>query len=218
VIEDAACSLGARYRETYVGNLADISVFSLHPRKFITTGEGGVVATNNRGWAEWMLSYKHFGMGTHDSRVATQFERIGTNYKLSDIQAAAGLVQMNHIDELLTRRRKLAGNYIKLLEKYPHIEIPDTTTHGEHSYQSFCVFLENRNAVMESLREQGIEVQIGTYALHMQKAFEHNPDCRVGPMEGSKYAFDHCLALPLYHELSFEDQAYIVSKIEAAAS
>ena len=71
VIEDAAYSIGAKFRSTNVGNLADISVFSLHPRKFITTGEGGVITTNNSQWADWMLSYKHFGMGVHSSRLTT---------------------------------------------------------------------------------------------------------------------------------------------------
>ena len=101
VIEDAACSIGAEYKEVKVGNQADISVFSLHPRKFITTGEGGLITTNNPEWADRMVSYKHFGMGVHQSRLSTDFVRIGTNYKLSNILAALGLGQMAKIDELL---------------------------------------------------------------------------------------------------------------------
>ena len=104
LLEDAACSIGARYEGKFVGNLADISVFSFHPRKFITTGEGGMVTTNNPQWAEWMESYKHFGMMPAGSRRETNFEQIGTNYKLSDVQAAIGWVQMQNIDRLLFAR------------------------------------------------------------------------------------------------------------------
>ena len=97
LVEDAACSIGARYNGMAVGNLADISVFSLHPRKFITTGEGGIITTNRDDWARWIESYKHFGMSGSSSRTSTQFIRIGTNYKLSNIQAAVGLIQMRDI-------------------------------------------------------------------------------------------------------------------------
>ncbi len=91
IIEDAACSLGTEYKDMKVGTQADISVFSLHPRKFITTGEGRLITTNNEAWAEWMRSYKHFGMGSGDTRSLVRFERIGSNHKLSDVLTAIGL-------------------------------------------------------------------------------------------------------------------------------
>jgi dTDP-4-amino-4,6-dideoxygalactose transaminase len=214
VIEDAACSLGAKYRETCVGNLADISVFSLHPRKFITTGEGGVVTTSNHEWADWVRSYKHFGMGVHDSRLTTSFERIGTNYKLSNILAAVGLVQMRHIDELLTKRRELSLRYYRLLEGKRGILFPKTTFNGTHSWQSCCIFVENRNWVMEKLARRNIETQIGTYSLHMHKAFDQSQVCQIaGDMHGSRYAFERCLTLPLYHEMTEAEQDYVVREL-----
>jgi perosamine synthetase len=214
IIEDAACSIGAEYHNTRTGGLADISVFSLHPRKFITTGEGGMITTENPLWNDLMCSYKHFGIVNNDSRLTASFDRIGTNCKLSDILAAVGLVQMFHIDELLSQRRFLAQHYIELLRDHQQVKIPSVTIAGKHSYQSFCIFINNRNEVMEALREQGIEVQIGTYSLHMQKAFAENPQCRImGDMEGSRYAFEQCLTLPLYHELTSDDQEYIVEKL-----
>jgi dTDP-4-amino-4,6-dideoxygalactose transaminase len=211
ILEDAACSIGAKYRRSKVGNLADISVFSFHPRKFITTGEGGMITTNNSDWAEWMLSYKHFGMGVQGSRSTTSFDRIGSNYKMSDILGAVGLVQMRHIDELLEKRLELSQNYIDLLSERKGIKIPETTEKGKHSRQSFCIYVENRDEVMNQMRGRGIEVQIGTFALHMQPAFASSDYCRIhGEMSGSRYAFDHCLTLPLYHELTAEDQTYVV--------
>ncbi|UCF73904.1 MAG: DegT/DnrJ/EryC1/StrS family aminotransferase [Deltaproteobacteria bacterium] len=214
ILEDAACSLGARYNRVCVGNLADISVFSLHPRKFITTGEGGVITTNNAHWAEWMDSYKHFGMGNHDSRVGSQFERIGTNYKLSNIQAAVGLVQMRYVEKLLARRAEIAERYYGLLKNVPGVSFLRVTSKGSHSWQSCCIFIENRNQTITKLKEKGIEVQIGTYALHMHPAFAPSDYCQIrGDMSGSRYAFEHCLALPLYHDLKATDQEYIVERL-----
>ncbi len=214
ILEDAACSIGAEFGGTKVGNLADISVFSLHPRKFITTGEGGIVTTNNEKWARWMDSYKHFGMDDNQSRVGTQFERIGTNYKLSNIQAAVGLVQMKYIRELLNRRQSIAKNYLNLLKDNNEVGFQRVNRFSIHSYQSFCIFVKDRDIVMSEMREQGVEVQIGTYSLHMHKAFNKNRNCHIaGNMKGSKYAFEHCLALPLYHDLSTDEQEYIVEKL-----
>lgn len=214
IVEDAACSVGAEYNGTKVGNLADISVFSMHPRKFITTGEGGVISTNNSKWADWMNSYKRFGIGVQTSPKNNSFERIGTNYKLSDLLSAVGLVQMRHIDELLKRRIELADKYIHLLGNTKGVQIPETTNLGRHSRQSLCIYVENRDEVMGRMRKRGIEVQIGTYSLHMHPAFASGRRFRVcGDMPGSKYAFEHCLALPLYHEMTDEDQKTVVNNL-----
>jgi dTDP-4-amino-4,6-dideoxygalactose transaminase len=214
MIEDAACSLGAEYKGIKVGNLSDISVFSHHPRKFITTGEGGTITTNNDGWNEWLESYKHFGMGASPTREGTVFARIGTNYKLSNLLAAVGLAQMNHIDNLLARRIALAENYVTLLHNLPGVEIPQITPKGKHSYQSFCIFVKDRDRVMQAMRAVEIEVQIGTYALHMHPAFAEGAQViHRGPFTGSRYAYDHCLALPLYHELTHEDQGMVIHQL-----
>jgi dTDP-4-amino-4,6-dideoxygalactose transaminase len=214
LIEDAACSIGARYDGKFVGNLADISVFSFHPRKFITTGEGGMVTTNNPRWAEWMESYKHFGMTPSDSRRGTQFEQIGTNYKLSNVQAAIGLVQMQQIDSLCQKRSQLANRYMELLADAPAVSFPKITLKGVHSWQSCCIFVPDRNQIIEKLKGKNIETQIGTYSLHMHKAFSENSNCtKYGEMSGSRYAFEHCLTLPLFHNMKDEEQQYVVSEL-----
>lgn len=130
IIEDAACALGSSYQDKKTGSLADITVFSHHPRKFITTGEGGTVTTGNTEWADWMNSYKHFGMGKSHSRAATEFLRIGTNYKLSNVLAAIGLAQMEQINNLLTERRRLAETYCNLLSGTSRIRLPKVTEGG----------------------------------------------------------------------------------------
>jgi dTDP-4-amino-4,6-dideoxygalactose transaminase len=218
IIEDAACAIGAEYKGVKVGNTADISVFSLHPRKFITTGEGGLITTSNDTWAAWLESYKHFGMSAMNTREGAVFLRIGTNYKLSNILAAVGLVQMRHIDELLNKRRELSGKYKELLKGVDNIQTPQTTAGGKHSYQSFCIFVDNRDGIIKQMREEGIEVQIGTYALHMHPAFAEGPHIiHHGSFDGSHYAFDHCLTLPLYHEMKMEDQDLVINKLSKAA-
>ena len=214
IVEDAACSIGAEYEGRKVGTQADMTVFSLHPRKFITTGEGGVVTTENDAWAEWMESYKHFGMGRSTERESIVFERIGTNYKMSNLNAAVGVVQMRHVDDLLAKRRALAARYVSLLSGQRGIAIPAITPGGVHSYQSFCVQVADRDRILKTLRGNGIEVQIGSYALHRHPAYQTGGliDCR-GPFPGSDEAYDSCLALPLFHELTEAQQDLVVSAL-----
>jgi perosamine synthetase len=210
LIEDAACSIGAMSNGKPVGNLADISVFSLHPRKFITTGEGGIITTDNTKLAEWMNSYKHFGMDTDTTRVSTDFIRIGTNSKMSNLQAAVGLVQMKHIEELLEKRRMLAQNYFSLLLSCNMIAFPEILKDGAHSFQSFCLFVDNRNQIIKKMRGYGIETQIGTYSLHMHSAFNDNKKCFIkNRLKESEYAFNHCLTLPMYHDMSQKEQEFV---------
>ena len=219
IIEDSACSLGARWKGRAVGGLADISVFSMHPRKFITTGEGGMITTNNRLLAEWMNSYKHFGMETLDAdRNKTHFARIGTNYKLSDVLSAIGLAQMQDIDLLLTERRAQAELYNRLLASDDRMRLPETTPEGEHSWQTYCVFVDNRDRIMQGLRAMGIEVQIGTYAIHMHPAFAEYRRVNASremQLTGSVEVFRKALALPLYHGLTESEQNYVVEKLRA---
>jgi dTDP-4-amino-4,6-dideoxygalactose transaminase len=229
IVEDAACSIGAEFNGVKVGNQADITVFSLHPRKFITTGEGGVVCTNDDSLGEWMNSYKHFGMNMNNTaREGVQFDIIGTNYKLTNIQAAIGLGQLKHIDKLLTKRIKLANNYKKLFSGIKGVQLNPLLEEGRccrscscdkpscvHSYQTFAVFVENRDLIMKELRANGIEVQIGTYSLHMHRAFQNNPLVEIkGEMNNSKWCYDHALALPLFDDLTFEQQEIIVNELK----
>lgn len=216
IIEDAACSVGSEFNNKKVGTFADISVFSLHPRKFITTGEGGMITTENQKWAEWMNSYKHFGMCANNaSREGVQFDLAGTNYKLSNILSAIGLGQMECIEALINRRRVLAANYDNLLKQISGVSIPGIIQGGLHSYQSYCIFTPSRDKILSTMRSEGTEVQIGTYALHLHKAFQNKEKFTIkGEMPGSITVFLNCLTLPLFHELSLDEQEYIVNRIK----
>jgi perosamine synthetase len=215
IVEDAACSIGAEFKGQKVGTFADITVFSLHPRKFITTGEGGMITTENKKWADWMNSYKHFGMRKNDaSREGICFGITGTNYKLTNIQSALGLGQMKYIDQLLERRRTLAARYNTLFEKVNGIRLPSVVKEGQHSFQSYSVLTSSRDKIMNALRPQGVEVQIGTYSLHMHPAFQNGRHFTIhGSMTGSIASFNQCLTLPLYHDMTEEEQDYVVRKV-----
>lgn len=214
VIEDAACSIGSAYRGRKTGAWADISAFSFYPRKFIATGEGGLVTTDNPVWAEWMDSFKHFGMQAQTTREDTVFGMVGTNYKLSNILGAVGRAQMRVIDMLLARRREQAARYVELLAGDQRVGVPRVVDGGDPSYQSFCVFVPERDRVMRAMRAAGIEVQIGSYALHRHPAFQSGPLCRhAGGLDNSRWVFEHALALPLYHELTPEQQMQVVEQL-----
>ena len=209
ILEDAACSIGASFQGKKVGDgsLADISVFSFHPRKFITTGEGGMATTNDDALAEFMRSYKNFGMGFNKDRNARDFVRVGTNYKLSNVLAAIGLSQMKKIDDLLLQRKNVAERYKSLLAGESVVQLTHVVSEGEHSWQSFVILVPHRDQVLARMREKGIEVQIGTFALHLQPAYSH---MQQGSLEHSRFWRESSLALPLYGSLSLEDQEFIV--------
>ncbi len=215
IIEDAACSLGAEWGGAMAGKQADISVFSFHPRKFITTGEGGMLTTDNDEWADWINSYKHFGIGTSGTRESIVFEITGTNYKLSNVLAAIGLGQMRKINMLLERRRDLAAKYKELIGNNPGIKLPAITIKGLHSFQTYSVFVENRDYILRKMRAAEIEVQIGTYSLHMHPAFQNNPLVRLsGNYDNSRWVYKHCLALPLFNDLTKEQQEEVVRELK----
>lgn len=217
IVEDAACAIGSGFNGVKTGNLADITVFSLHPRKFITTGEGGIVTTNNPAWAEWMDAYKHFGIVGKDAAGKPCFRQVGTNYKLSDIQAAVGVVQMQHIDELLRHRQELAQHYVNLLSDDAAIDLPAITPGGEASWQSFCVKIAGRDAILNTVRAHGIEVQFGAFALHLQPAFQPGAHCRWAmSLAGSKQAFEQALVLPLHHAMTPSLQAEVALTVRSA--
>ena len=215
IIEDAACALGSEYRGEKTGALADISVFSLHPRKFITSGEGGLLTTADDDIASWIRSYKHFGASRAPERNTVEFALTGTNDKMSDILGAVALEQMKMAEVLLERRRALAQRYLNMLSGLPGVEIPRTTDGGRHSYQTMSVLVDRRDEIMIRMRAAGIEAQIGTYALHHHPAFQTAAYRIPETPHNSDVAFTRCLALPLYHEMTEQDQDDVVRSLES---
>ncbi len=213
IVEDAACSAGARRGERRTGSMADFTCFSFHPRKVITTGEGGMVTTSSDEFAEMARSIKKFGM-TPGAGGVSSFARPGTNYKLSDVLGAIGVVQLGKIDEIISRRIELASSYDRLLGDSPGTVRPRADKDVRHVYQTYAVRITTegaRDKLIRDLSERNIESQIGTYSLHVQPSFSEVR--RIGGLETSEMLFKNLLALPLSHYMTPEDQELVVSTL-----
>ncbi len=201
LIEDAACSLGSELDGCKVGSLADLTCFSLHPRKVITTGEGGMITTDNLILYNKMHSFKHFGM--EEGRFVT----LGSNYKFSNILGAIGLEQLKKLEKIVTGRIEKAFSYNQLLKEKGYLTIPYVSEGNKHNFQSYTVLLKEngiRDSVISYLHSEGIESQIGTFALHTQPAFANLKN--MGGLTNSSLLFNNLLSLPLHGELTLDDQ------------
>lgn len=177
-----------------------------------------MISTDNADWFEWMQSYKKFGYRIDGKNNTGSFAQRGSNYKLSNVLAAIGLSQLSQIDDIIALRLKLARNYNDLISSCSQLALPKVTSKGKHAYQSFCIFIDNRDEILNILRNEGIEVQIGTYSLHQQPVFQNSEYCRfVGDMKASAYAYEKCLALPLYHDMKQSDQEAVLTALMRAA-
>jgi len=212
-LEDAACSLGAKIGSEFVGKLADYSCFSFHPRKVITTGEGGMITTDDDNIAEKCYSFKHFGM------KGSAFETIGTNYKLSNVLSAIGLVQMKKIEKIISTRIEKAKIYYDLLSKISGIKPAYVGKGTRQTFQSYTCYVEKesyRDKIRKALSENNIQSQIGTYALHLEPAYKQ---CRrIGSLKNSELLFKNTLTLPLHKNLTVEDQERICAIIASTLS
>lgn len=213
VLEDAACSLGSDFQGQKTGTMADMTCFSFHPRKVITTGEGGAVTTDNQEYAEKLRSFKNFGMGKTGDKM--HFIRYGSNYKMSDILAAVGVAQMAKLPKIIQRRIELASSYDKLLSEIDGIRPPERRRDVKHIYQTYAAYVEiegARDKLLQDLKTAGVEAQIGTYALHLEPYYQSLE--RQGGLSNSKLLYENLIALPMCHNMTNEDQEYVVSQIE----
>jgi len=210
IIEDAATNLGTKIGSKYVGTLADATCFSFHPRKIITTGEGGMITTNNKKLNEKFRSFKKFGQ--RDGK----FLDVGTNYKLSDIHSSIGLAQLKKIEKIIKKRRYQAKIYDEIISKINNIVPQESTKNSRHTYQSYvcCISKSNkRDKIQKILAKNNIESQIGTYALHKLPAFQK---CKkVDKLKNSSFLFENSITLPLHHELKMEEQFLICRLIKS---
>jgi dTDP-4-amino-4,6-dideoxygalactose transaminase len=193
LLEDAAGALGAKWRGMPCGGLGAAGCLSFHPRKIVTTGEGGAVTTNDAELAASVRRLRHHGID-----AAGDIGEPSTNYRLADILCAVGIPQLRRLDELHAERARIAESYTERLSDLVDVPAPDEgDTHG---WQAYVIRLERRREAMEALRGEGIEVQIGTYALHHFSAYRDQ-----GPFPGADAAFERALALPLHSRLTESD-------------
>ena len=208
LIEDAAGALGALWRGMPCGGLGVMACLSFHPRKVVTTGEGGAVTTSDLDLADAVRASRHHGIVPHGEFDIAQ---PSTNYRLSDLQCAIGISQVRRLDELLAARRRVANAYTERLADI--VETPAADEGDRHGWQAYVVQLERRDEVLAGLREQGIEAQIGTYALHRLSAYRGQ-----GAFPGADSCHERALALPLHSRLSEADIDRVAETLDKLVS
>jgi perosamine synthetase len=206
ILEDAAGALGARSQGRPCGSLGIMGCLSFHPRKIVTTGEGGAVLSHGERLDAAVRSGRHHGI-----EVAASFDIAtpGTNYRLPDVNCALGIPQVRRLPELLATRRRLAAGYAERLRGL--VGLPDAAEGDEHGWQAYVVRVDRRDEVMARLRAQGIECQVGTYALHRLSAYRDQ-----GGFPGADAAYERALALPLHSRLSDADLDRVAEALHEA--
>jgi perosamine synthetase len=190
LLEDAAGALGARYRGTPCGTLGVAACLSFHPRKIVTTGEGGAVTTDEAELDAAVRRLRHHGWATLGDMPAPGF-----NYRLPDLLCAIGIPQVARLEELLAARSRVAGWYEERLGEL--VQTPGAAEGDRHGWQAYVVQLDRRDEALEGLRAEGIEAQIGTWALHRLEPYR-----RQGSFPGADRAFERALALPFHTRLT----------------
>jgi dTDP-4-amino-4,6-dideoxygalactose transaminase len=219
VIEDAACALGATYKGTPVGGHSDLVTMSFHPRKVITTGEGGMLLTSRPDWAERARQLREHGMSVsaaarhHSTEVLLEeYREVGFNYRMTDVQAAIGLVQLDRLDAIVARRRELALCYRAWLSDVPELVMAADPPYGESNFQSFWVLLPDdfptrRDDLLRRLLAAGISARRGIMAAHLEPAYASRPAVDLPVTERLTR---QSVILPLFHQMTTEDQRHVI--------
>lgn len=205
VIEDAACGLGSEYEDRKVGTFGDIGCFSLHPRKAITTGEGGIVVTNDPKLAEKAALLRNNGAVKKDGHL--DFLLPGLNYRLTEMQAVIGIEQLKMIDDMIGRRVQQAVMYNSMLENIDSITTPVIYRDRKNAYQSYHILIEedSRDQLIDGLAAKSIETNIGAQALNCLTYYRNKYNLTDNSFPNAAYAYKRGLTLPLGQHLTDED-------------
>jgi dTDP-4-amino-4,6-dideoxygalactose transaminase len=194
LLEDAAGALGAERRGRACGGLGVAGCLSFHPRKIVTTGEGGAVTTNDAAIAASVRQLRHHGWAS-----AEEMPVPGLNYRLADVLCAIGIPQLQKLEELLAARERVAAGYAERLRGLP-VVLPEADEGDRHGWQAYVLQVADRDRVLGELRARGIEAQIGTYSLPLLGAYRDQ-----GEFPGARHAFERALALPFHTRLAESD-------------
>ncbi|MFE1337086.1 DegT/DnrJ/EryC1/StrS family aminotransferase [Streptomyces sp. NPDC058733] len=227
LVEDAACAIGSTAGGKPVGQGALIAAWSFHPRKIVTTGEGGMVTTDDAAWAARLRRLREHGMNASaaerhasDKPVLESYLEVGYNYRMTDIQAAVGLVQLGKLDEMISRRRALAAGYDSLLRDVPGLIPVRDPAYGESNFQSYWVLLGpdfpvGRDDLLAALAAAGVSARRGIMAAHLEPAYAGHPHA---PLPVTERISRDSLILPLFHTLTEAQQDRVVAVLREQAA
>lgn len=219
VIEDAAHALGASYKDTMVGNISDMTCFSFHPVKPITTGEGGMVVTNNEELYKRLILFRSHGI-TRDENVMTENQgdwyyqqlELGYNYRITDISCALGNSQMDKIDTFMARRREIAKRYNDAFCGVDGIIIPQQMDDCESGWHLYMIQVENRKEVFDKLRRAGIGVNVHYIPVYKHPYYQKHGYKDYCCPNAEKF-YSRAISLPIFPELTKEQQDYVIDKV-----
>jgi dTDP-4-amino-4,6-dideoxygalactose transaminase len=229
LVEDGACAAGAAYRDVPAGGLGNIGCFSFHPRKSITTGEGGMVTTNDDRLAEVIGMLRNHGASVSEEQrhlgprpyILPEFNMLGYNYRMTDLQGAVGVVQIKKLDAFIDERDRWAKYYGQELAAISWLRTPSHSATYRHGWQSYVTLVDQRKApmarndIMEQLQAHGISTRPGTHAVHMLAYYRDKYKLRPSDYPGAQLANDCSMAIPLHNRMSAEDYQYVVNAIKA---
>lgn len=227
IIEDAACASGAEYRGCSAGGLADAAAFSFHPRKSITTGEGGMVTTNVDLIAETINMLRNHGASVSEEQrhlgpkpyLLSEFNLLGYNYRMTDVQGAIGLVQLSKLELFISERQKWAEYYCNGLANISWLKMPSFPKNGKHAWQAFVTYVEpklapmERNKIMERLQSVGVSTRPGTHAVHMLGYYRKTMKTKPEDCPGARDCDANTMAIPLHNRMTKEDYDFVIKSI-----
>lgn len=223
-IEDAACALGSIYKNKPVGGLADITCFSFHPRKIITTGEGGMITTNNKKYASMARVLRSHGasvsdLARHKSKKISfeTYTAPGHNYRLTDIQAAIGIQQLGKLPMLLGKRQKLAARYNSKLSTIPFLGTPFVPKYAKHNYQSYIIKILDgsplsQKVIMQKLLDKGISTRRGVMASHLEPYYKKFSKGSSLPI--TEKLTKSTITLPFFPNMTVKEQDYVINSLK----
>lgn len=228
LIEDGACAAGSSYKNVPAGGLGLMGCFSFHPRKSITTGEGGMITTNNTDLAEKIQILRNHGASISEEQrhngnkpyLLPDFNVLGFNYRMTDLQGALGVVQLNKLDEFIEQRRLWAKYYIEELSKISWLNLPIYSAEFGHGWQSFVMLIDetkspkSRNEIMEILQHNGISTRPGTHAVHMLNFYSKKYSIKPEDFPGAEIANNYSISIPLHNNMVKEDYNYIIHHLK----
>ncbi len=225
LLEDAACAIGSEYKGKKIGSHTDLVCFSFHPRKLITTGDGGMITTANKDFSERLRHLRQHGMSVNDrlrheakTIVMEEYLETGYNFRMTDIQAAVGIKQLEKIDWIVSERRRIAFKYIDLLKDTDCIVLPIEKPFCRNNYQTFSIYLKKncqitRNDLMTKLLEKGISTRRGVMTSHREPAYKNKNVTVHLPV--SEDASDNSIIIPLFVPIKDEEIIYVCKNIRS---